>query len=242
MDKVTGGYSVKRPVLQDVSFQVEKGQMVALIGLNGAGKSTTMKHILGILQAHQGTVRVGGVTLEEDAGKYRSTFAYVPETPILYDEMTVEEHLRFTAMAYGLDKGEAEPRMRELLDVFQMTPQKDKLPVQLSKGMKQKVMIMNAFLVRPKLYLIDEPFLGLDPLGIRSLVQMLVQVKEEGSSVLVSSHILPAIEPHCEQFVVLQQGKVLVSGDLKDVQQKAGMPDAGLEDAFLSLVTEGRAI
>ena len=240
---VTGGYSKRRPVLKNVSLSVGAGEMIGLVGLNGAGKSTTMKHILGLLLPHSGEVRVDAVRLEEAPERYRGAMAYVPETPLLYEEMTVEEHLRFTAMAYGIGQAEAEERARVLMERFQMAEHRGKLPVQLSKGMRQKVMIMNAFLVQPKLYLIDEPFLGLDPLAIRMLVAMLLEAKEAGAGVLVSSHILPAIEPHCERFAVLHRGEVLVFGTLDEVREAAGFAagerSAGLEDAFLKLVAGG---
>ncbi len=238
---VTGGYSERRPVLQEVTFTVERGEMVGLIGLNGAGKSTTMKHILRLLLPHRGAVRVDGATLEERPETYRSAMAYVPESPLLYEEMTVLEHLRFTAMSYNVERSAAEARMEELLERFHMKEHRSKLPVQLSKGMKQKVMIMNAFLVKPKLYLIDEPFLGLDPLAIRALVALLLEEKKLGAGVLVSSHILPAIEPHCERFAVMHGGRLRVFGDLAEVKAAAGLQEGGggLEDAFLRLVAGG---
>src|SRR5690606_6674636 len=99
---LTGGYSPRKPVLHDVSFSVSPGEMVGLIGLNGAGKSTTIKHLLGLMKPHTGEIRVGGVTLDEDVERYRASFAYVPETPLLFDELTVQEHMRLTAMAYDV--------------------------------------------------------------------------------------------------------------------------------------------
>lgn len=235
---LTGGYSRQRPVLHDLTFQVEHGEMVGLIGLNGAGKSTTIKHILGLLQPHRGEIALNGRKLGEDAAAYRRTYAYVPESPLLYEELTVKEHLELAAMAYGLSKEQFGQRYGSLLEQFRMEPYAGRLAAHLSKGMKQKVMIMSAFLVQPSLYIIDEPFLGLDPLGIRALLELMVQVQREGAAILLSSHILSTIEKYGDRFVVLHQGRVLAEGDMARLREAAG-PEAleeSLDDVFFRLI------
>ncbi|WP_138752483.1 ABC transporter ATP-binding protein [Paenibacillus sinopodophylli] len=240
---LTGGYSPRRPVLHDITFEVKAGEMIGLIGLNGAGKSTTIKHILGLMKPQTGDVRIDGVTLEEETERYRSAFAYVPETPVLFDELTVEEHLRLTGMAYSVKDNHYEEREEELLEQFQMMPKRKAFASHLSKGMKQKVMIMNALLADPSLYIIDEPFLGLDPLGIRSLLERLVEVKQKGAAILMSSHILSTVEAYCDRFIVMHHGSIVAMGTLEDVRRAAGMETRGgsLEDAFYKLVTGGNA-
>ncbi|WP_419872106.1 ABC transporter ATP-binding protein [Candidatus Pristimantibacillus sp. PTI5] len=240
---LTGGYSPRRPVLHDISFEVKAGEMVGLIGLNGAGKSTTIKHILGLMKPQIGDVRIDGVTLEQETERYRAAFAYVPESPVLFDELTVEEHLRLTGMAYSVKDSQYEQREDELLKEFQMVPKRKAFASHLSKGMKQKVMIMNALLAEPPLYIIDEPFLGLDPLGIRSLLERLVEVKRKGAAILMSSHILSTVEAYCDRFIVMHHGKIVALGTLEDVRKAAGMDMRGgsLEDAFYKLVTGGHA-
>ncbi len=166
---VTGGYT-RKPVLHDLSFNIGEGELVGLIGLNGAGKSTTIKHIIGLMNPHSGEIRVNGVTFSEDPETYRKSFTYIPETPILYEELTLREHLELTAMAYGLDKDVFEARSAALLQEFRMEKRLKWFPAHFSKGMRQKVMIMCAFLVNPSFYIIDEPFVGLDPIGIKSLL------------------------------------------------------------------------
>ncbi|MEK8132855.1 ABC transporter ATP-binding protein [Paenibacillus filicis] len=237
VDHLTGGYSKQRPVLHDIGFTVNAGEMVGLIGLNGAGKSTTIKHILGLMEPHSGSVRLGGRRLGDDPTAYRRTYAYVPETPLLYEELTVREHLEMAAMAYGMDQASYEERAARLLEDFQMAPFHNRLSAHLSKGMKQKVMIMSAFLVKPALYIIDEPFLGLDPLGIRSLLELMAKVKEEGAAILISSHILSTIERYGDRYVVLHQGRLTAYGDLEALRNQADMPQAPLDDVFCSLVT-----
>jgi len=239
VDHVTGGYSRQQPVLHDLNFQVQPGEMVGLIGLNGAGKSTTIKHILGLMQPHQGEIRLKGKTLADSQEQYRQTFAYVPESPLLYEELTVQEHLELTARAYGVDKGSFQKRIKPLLEQFQMDALTGRLASHLSKGMRQKVMILCAFLVEPELYIIDEPFLGLDPLSMRSLLDLMVTVKQSGAAILISSHILATIERYCDEFLVMHQGKLIVSGTVETLQTAAGMPSAPLDDVFCSLVTRG---
>lgn len=239
IDGLFGGYFPHKPVLKDVTFQVGQGQMVGLIGLNGAGKSTTIKHILGLLQPQKGNIRIRGKTIKEDTDAYRSSFAYVPETPELYEELTIREHLELTARAYGLQRPDYETRTSKLLQTFHMGEKANSFSAHLSKGMKQKVMIMNAFLVEPPLYIIDEPFLGLDPLGIRSLLDLMVELKRQGASFLISSHILSTIERYCDSFVVLHHGEIRAKGDLNGILAAAGLSEGGLDDAFYSLVTRG---
>jgi ABC-2 type transport system ATP-binding protein len=210
--------------------------MVGLIGLNGAGKSTTIKNILGLLKPLQGHIRIKGLKLEESPQVYRSSFAYVPESPELYEELTIQEHLELTAMAYGIEKRDLEQRSQRLAKLFQMEAKMNSFPAHLSKGMKQKVMIMNAFLVEPPLYIIDEPFLGLDPLGIRALLELMVEVKKTGASFLISSHILSTIEKYCERFIVMHQGKMIAYGTLDEIRTLAKLPDATLDDLFCKLV------
>ncbi len=238
---LTGGYSPRRPVLHDLNFTVKAGEMVGLIGLNGAGKSTTIKHILGLMKPHSGVVEVDGVTLEQDTERYRSAFAYVPESPVLFDELTVEEHLQLTGMAYSVHEEAYGSKREELLSEFQMTPKRKAFASHLSKGMKQKVMIMNALLANPPLYIIDEPFLGLDPLGIRSLLERLVEVKQAGGAILMSSHILATVEAYCDRYIVMHQGRIVAEGTLEEVARTAGVEtrSGSLEEAFYRLVSGG---
>lgn len=239
LEKVSGGYSVAKPVIRDLVFSLNAGEMAGLIGLNGAGKSTTIKHILGLLRVQQGEIRIHGRTLDQDPERYRGAYAYVPESPLLYDELTVREHLEMTAMAYGLERDVYNRRVGPLLERFNMGDKLQLLPSMLSKGMRQKVMIMNAFLVEPDLYIIDEPFLGLDPLGIRSLLELMVEKKEQGAAILMSSHILATLEKYCDRYLILHHGSLVAQGVLEDVRRQAGMPDAPLEDVFYELIQGG---
>jgi ABC-2 type transport system ATP-binding protein len=236
LEQLFGGYFIHKPFLKNISFSVHKGEMIGLIGLNGAGKSTTIKNILGLLKPQQGHIKIQGVEMQDNPQIYRSSLAYVPESPELYDDLTIIEHLELTAMAYGIDKPEFERRSQRLIKLFQMEAKINSFPAHLSKGMKQKVMIMNAFLIEPPLYIIDEPFLGLDPLGIRALLELMVQVKQTGASFLISSHILSTIEQYCDRFIVLHHGQMIAYGTLDEIRAKAELPEASLDDLFCTLV------
>lgn len=235
--EVTGGYT-RNPVLKNVSFDVNQNEIVGLIGLNGAGKSTTIKHVIGLMEPHNGEISINGKTFQEDKEAYRKQFTFVPETPILYDELTLDEHLSMTAMAYGMDKKTFEERKQVLLKEFRMQKRLKWFPAHFSKGMKQKVMIMCAFLVQPSLYIVDEPFVGLDPLGIQSLLDLMKKMKENGAGILMSTHILATAERYCDRFVILHEGSVRAKGTLKELQEQFSMPNATLDDLYIQLTKE----
>ncbi|MGP4082275.1 ABC transporter ATP-binding protein [Pseudalkalibacillus sp. R45] len=235
VEQLTGGYSQQQPVLHNLNFHVKSKEIVGLIGLNGAGKSTTIKHVLGLMEPITGTIKVNDSTINEGPDHYRSQIAYIPETPVLYDELTLWEHLELTAMAYDIDKEELKNRVEPLLKEFRMENKLKWYPNQFSKGMKQKVMIMCAFLVRPVLFVVDEPFVGLDPLGIQSFLDLIVQVKEGGTGILLSTHILSTAERYCDRFIILHEGKLLADGTLSEIQSKMNMQNATLDEIYVQI-------
>lgn len=236
--KLTGGYA-NIPVLKDVSFEVADGELVGLIGLNGAGKSTTIKEIIGLLTPYQGEINIDGKTLSQDREGYRRKIGFIPETPSLYEELTLREHLEVVAMAYELDWERAFERAERLLGLFRLKEKLDWYPVHFSKGMKQKVMIICAFMVEPSLLIVDEPFLGLDPVAIADLIALLEEEKARGTSILMSTHVLDSAEKMCDRFVILHQGQVRAEGDLASLQQAFGQEGASLNDIYLALTKEG---
>ena len=236
---LVGGYS-QIPVLKDVSFEVEPGELVGLIGLNGAGKSTTIKHIIGLLEPQKGEITIDGVTLFDDPEKYKTKLAYIPETPILYDELTLKEHLELTMMAYNLDHDEAWKKANRLLKMFRLDKKLDWFPANFSKGMRQKVMITCAFITNAEIFIIDELFYGLDPLAIRDLTGLIDEVKERGAAVLMSTHVLETAQKICDRFVMLNHGQVEAQGDLSDLQDQMNKQDADLSDIYLEM-TQGES-
>ncbi|HFI0619415.1 TPA: ABC transporter ATP-binding protein [Streptococcus suis] len=237
---ITGGY-INIPVLKDVSFTVENGQLVGLIGLNGAGKSTTIKEIIGLLTPYQGEILIDGKSLVQDAENYRKKIGFIPETPSLYEELTLKEHLEVVALSYDLTWDQAWSRVQGLLTIFRLDEKLDWFPVHFSKGMKQKVMIICAFMVEPSLLIVDEPFLGLDPVAISDLVNLLEEEKAKGTSILMSTHVLDSAEKMCDSFVILHQGQVRATGNLEELQHAFNMKGASLNEIYLALTQEGVA-
>ncbi|HFU3963327.1 TPA: ABC transporter ATP-binding protein [Streptococcus suis] len=237
---ITGGY-INIPVVKDVSFTVESGQLVGLIGLNGAGKSTTIKEIIGLLTPYQGEILIDGKSLVQDAENYRKKIGFIPETPSLYEELTLKEHLEVVALAYDLTWDQAWSRVQGLLTVFRLDEKLDWFPVHFSKGMKQKVMIICAFMVEPSLLIVDEPFLGLDPVAISDLVNLLEEEKAKKTSILMSTHVLDSAEKMCDSFVILHQGQVRATGNLEELQHAFNMKGASLNEIYLALTQEGVA-
>ncbi|WP_414047080.1 ABC transporter ATP-binding protein [Macrococcus equi] len=232
VSNLTGGYG-NQPVIHHIDFELMPGQIVGLIGLNGAGKSTTIKNMLGLLRPIEGDIEINGVKLSNDPFKYRAQLSYIPESPVLYDELTLEEHIDMTAMAYNIDPQTAMNRALPILKVFRLDNKLKQFPAHFSKGMKQKVMIICAFISEPALHIIDEPFLGLDPLGIQSMLDLMVKAREVGRTVLMSTHILTTAEIYCDSFLLLHHGKLVGKGTLEDLRQQFNMPEATLDEIYI---------
>jgi len=237
VEHLTGGYG-KRPVIKDINFELRKGEIVGLIGLNGAGKSTTIKHMLGMLTPMEGQLTISGIDIKQDVESYRRKLSYIPESPVIYDELTLQEHINMTAMAYNINKEEAMKRARPLLKIFRLENELDIFPSHFSKGMKQKVMIICAFIVDPDLYIIDEPFLGLDPLGIQSMLDLMVEKKEEERTVLMSTHILATAEKYCDRFLIMDKGQIVAFGDIDELRDQTGLSGKTLDEIYIH-VTQG---
>ena len=240
INKLTGGY-VNIPVLKEVSFSVPDGQLIGLIGLNGAGKSTTINEIIGLLHPYAGEVRIDGLSLAEAPTEYRKKIGYIPETPSLYEELTLREHIETVAMAYDLNMDQVMVRVQPLLERFRLAEKLDWFPTQFSKGMKQKVMIICAYAVDPSLYIVDEPFLGLDPVAIADLIQLLADEKAKGKSILMSTHVLDSAEKMCDGFVILHKGQIRAQGSLDELRSTFGDEKASLNDIYMTLTEEETA-
>ncbi|HLQ82915.1 MAG TPA: ABC transporter ATP-binding protein [Pseudogracilibacillus sp.] len=237
VNDLSGGYT-HRDVIHDLTFEVRRNEIVGLIGLNGAGKSTTIKHVIGLMQARKGEIKINGKTFLDDPSIYRNQMSYIPEQPILYDELTLYEHLKLTAMAYGLSEKLFEERLPSLLKEFRLQRQLHWFPVNFSKGMRQKVMIMCAFLIEPELYIVDEPFVGLDPLGIQSYLDLMEEMKSQGAGILMSTHILATAEKYCDRFVIIHEGKIRATGTMDELREQFKMSGASLDDLYIQLTKE----
>ena len=226
VDIRAAGYEDRQPTIRDIGFHVQAGQLVGLIGPNGAGKSTTIKSILGLLKYREGTVHFGGPT-----GRY----AYVPEHPVVYEYLTLWEHLRLAAATFGMTEERFADRAEALLQRFRLTDVRHELPVKFSKGMQQKLMLVIGFILEPDIYIVDEPFIGLDPRATKDLLDFLEAERARGAGILMSTHVLDTAEKICDSFVLINEGSVVAEGALPEVRQAAGDPHASLFECFLSL-------
>ncbi|GEP19154.1 ABC transporter ATP-binding protein [Pediococcus argentinicus] len=231
---LTGGYT-QVPVIKDLSFTVNDGELMGLIGLNGAGKSTTINHIIGLLTPQKGSIILNGINLKDNPNDFKKQMAYVPEFPVLYEELTLREHIDLTIKAYDLDSERTWVEAKKLLKTFRLDKRLDWFPANFSKGMKQKVMIVCAFITQAKLFVIDEPFLGLDPLAVDDLLKLIDQKKKSGASILMSTHVLDTAEKYCDQFALLNNGVLESVGTVADFQTQFNQPGASLSEIYLKL-------
>ncbi|MGN4741495.1 ABC transporter ATP-binding protein [Bacillus cereus group sp. MYBK227-1] len=219
----SAGYEIGEKTIHDIVFSIEKGELVALIGVNGAGKSTTIKTILGLLVNMDGEISFG---------EKKNPYAYVPEHPTYYDYLTLWEHIELLMAARGSEMGSWEERAEQLLHIFRMNKHKHEYLSKFSKGMKQKSMLILAFLTEPDFYIIDEPFIGLDPVATKEFLNYLYKEKERGAGILLCTHVLDTAEKICERFLLISQGTLVADGHLESIQILAEMPGSSLLDCF----------
>ena len=217
---------------ENISLQIADGQIAVLLGPNGAGKSTIIKSIIGFLK-YQGSVTVDGLLNKSIEAK--RIMGYIPEIPSLYPNLTVDEHLEFVARAYKLDN--YKDYKEELLRRFELDDKKKKFGDELSKGMQQKLSICCGLLPKPKLILFDEPMIGLDPHAIKELKSLLLELKQQGASVLVSTHMIDSIEELWDTTYIMMKGRVAAVVE----RDKMGEGHKSLEDIFFE-ITEGGAV
>jgi ABC-2 type transport system ATP-binding protein len=222
-----------------LSFQVASGEILGLVGPNGAGKTTTLRALAGILRPTQGRLAIAGHDLETEPVAAKAALAYVPDDPKLFDRLTVWEHFRFVAAAYGLHD-EWKARAETLLTQFELTEKRNALASELSRGMRQKVAICCGYLHQPKAVLLDEPLTGLDPRGIRTMKDTIRQYAEAGTAFIVSSHLLSLIEDLCTAVLILHRGRQLLCERMDELRARlaANGRQETLEDLFFRL-TEG---
>jgi ABC-2 type transport system ATP-binding protein len=221
--------------VRDLSFEVGPGQILGLVGSNGAGKSTTLRTLSGIIGPTAGRLSLAGHDVVDDAIAAKRNLGYIPDDPRLFDTLTVWEHLAFSASAFEVE-GFAE-KAEALLESFDLAKKRDALAHDLSRGMRQKVAIACAFLHDPKVLLFDEPLTGLDPLGIRMIQQAMRERAAAGAAVVISSHLLSLVQNLCSHVLVLELGECRMFGTMDEILRHVGEERDGssLEDAFFAI-------
>jgi ABC-2 type transport system ATP-binding protein len=221
--------------ISNLTLQVGKGEFFGYLGPNGSGKTTTIKSIIGLVRPDEGRILVDGINVSHDPIAVRSIIGFVPDTPFIYNKLTGREFLRFVGGLYGMKSGDMENRIKWLVDIFEMTGWIDRRTEEYSHGMKQKVVMSAAFLHRPKLLIVDEPMVGLDPQSARLVKDMLTLICEHGTTVFMSSHDLSVVQELCHRMAILYRGNLVNEGTLDDLRKQAEMEGGSLENLFLKL-------
>lgn len=224
----------RQTAVDDLTFEVARGEIVALVGPNGAGKSTTFMCLAGLVRADAGTIAFDGVTLGPQRGR---SIALIPETPEVYPLLTVWEHLAFVAALTKQPSG-WEARADALLARLAMTSERDRLGNTLSKGMRQKTLLAATVLGGTPVLLLDEPMIGLDPLGQRELRAILSDLRAAGHALVVSTHLLESAAALCDRMLIVDHGRLVASGTIDELRARHG--DGSLEDAFLDVTRRTR--
>jgi len=221
------GYKKNSKIIENIHFTIHPGELVGLIGPNGAGKSTIIKAILGLLNEVNGEITIPG----------KNQYAYIPEHPTYYQEFTLWEHIELAKAVNQIDDEEYDKRAVELLRIFRLHKEKHHFPTSFSKGMQQKLMIIIALLIKPKVYIIDEPFIGLDPKAIKDFLYILEEERKRGASILMSTHVLDTAEKICDRFLLINHGHIIAQGSLAEVQEQSEV-DGSLMDCFYELMED----
>jgi ABC-2 type transport system ATP-binding protein len=229
IENLSKSYGEKKAVI-DLSIHIAPGEIYGFIGHNGAGKTTTLKACAGILQFDKGEIFVDGVSMKKDPIGCKKKMAYIPDNPELYDFMTGLQYLDFIADIYGVTIEERKERIHKYASAFEIEKDLPALISSYSHGMKQKLAIISAWIHNPKLIMMDEPFVGLDPKAAKLLKDMMREICDEGGAIFFSTHVLEVAEKLCDKVAIIKKGQLIRSGTMEEVKG-----DDSLEDVFLEL-------
>jgi ABC-2 type transport system ATP-binding protein len=238
LKQVTKRYS-EIVAVNNIDLTLETGEIFALLGPNGSGKSTTLKMLLGLVQPTAGSVNVLGIDVQKDPVAVKRQVGYVPESASVYEFLTGIEYLDFIADIYGIPPAEKKQRINEYLKALQLEGREGDMINSYSDGMKKKLSLISAFINKPKLLILDEPLNALDPRSARIVKDLLHQLKQQGVTTILSTHVLEIAEAVCDRIAIMYQGSILALGGMDELRQRASLPSSGLEDVFLKLTGTG---
>lgn len=230
----TKSYDGQKPAVDHVSLEVEEGEIFGFIGHNGAGKSTTIKSIVGILSSHNGEIYIDGKTLWEAKKECQKKMAYIPDNPDLYEYMTGISYINFIADIYEVPTDVRTERIEKIADAFEIKEALGDLISFYSHGMKQKVALISAFVHQPRLLVLDEPFVGLDPKASAVLKQEMRALCAQGSAIFFSTHVLEVAEKLCDKVAMIDHGHIVVSGSVEELTREASLEEVFLEQLELA--------
>ena len=229
IEHLTKTYGEKKAV-DDLSLRIAPGEIYGFIGHNGAGKTTTLKSVMGILPFDAGEITVDGISIREDPLACKRIMAYIPDNPDLYDYMTGAQYLNFVADIFGVSEADRKERIRAYTERLELTSDLNQSLSAYSHGMKQKLAIISAWIHAPRLIIMDEPFVGLDPKAAHSLKEMMREVCDAGGAIFFSTHVLEVAEKLGDKVAIIKNGRLVRSGTMEEVKG-----DASLESVFLEL-------
>jgi ABC-2 type transport system ATP-binding protein len=218
-----------------LNLTISTGEIFGLLGPNGSGKSTTLKMLLGLVQPTAGSVNVLGLDVQKQPVEVKRLVGYVPESPNIYEFLTGIEYLDFIADIYSVPTAEKKQRITEYLKALQLEGREGDMINSYSDGMKKKISLISAFIHKPKLLILDEPLNALDPRSARIVKDFLQELKTQGVTTIMSTHVLEIAEAICDRIGIMYQGQLLALGNMEDLRQRASLPGSGLEDVFLRL-------
>jgi ABC-2 type transport system ATP-binding protein len=224
--------------VNNLSLAVEKSEIFGLLGPNGAGKSTTIKMLVGLIRPDQGFIKIGGYDMSRDPISAKQVLAYVPEKGYIFEKLTAWEYLTFIAGLYHVNEDSFQKNAVEYLNVFGLSEWKTELIGNFSMGMKQRLLLTSAFMRNPKVIILDEPHNGLDPKGVRLLKDVLFRIRDEGATIVLSTHIIAIAEQICDRIAIVNKGSVIAQGTNEDLKHYAQSADKTLEDIFLRLTSD----
>ena len=229
IDHFSKSYGEKKAV-DDLTLHIRRGEIYGFIGHNGAGKTTTLKSVAGIMQFDSGEILIDGTSIQRDPIGCKKKMAYIPDNPDLYEFMTGMQYLNFVGDIFAIPAAQRKQRIQELADTFELTGDLNQPISAYSHGMKQKLAIISAWIHEPKLILMDEPFVGLDPKASHILKGMMREVCNQGGAIFFSTHVLEVAEKLCDKVAIIKGGKLVRSGTMEEVKG-----DTSLESVFLEL-------
>lgn len=224
-------YKSDRPAIKDLSLEIKSGDIFGFIGHNGAGKTTTIKSVVGILEFEDGDILIDGLSIKENPIECKKKIAYIPDNPELYDALTGIQYLNFIGDIYKVPRKEREKLITLYADTFEITKSLGDLISSYSHGMKQKLAIISALIHKPKLLILDEPFVGLDPKASHILKQIMKDICKDGGAIFFSTHVLEVAEKLCNKIAIIKNGEIVANGDIDKVKG-----DNSLEDLFMELI------
>jgi ABC-2 type transport system ATP-binding protein len=221
--------------VKDLTLHVKKGELFGFLGPNGAGKTTTIKMIAGVLKPTKGRIIIDGHDVNREPEKAKSVLGFIPDSPFLYNKLTGREFLSFVAGLYNMDGPDCQRMIEELLDLFELTDWGDELIESYSHGMKQKLVMSSAFIHKPKVIVVDEPMVGLDPKSARLVKEVFKRMCASGLTIFMSTHTMEVAQEMCDRIGIINEGGLIVLGTMEELKQQAESGDDRLETIFLKL-------